>query len=163
MFIKNNYPINFIREHSSTKKKQPKTPKENTDQSPPQKTATLPYIHSTSEMTARILRKHNILIAHKPTNKILTYFSKHKDQVTTADKCNPIYMLNCNDCTQSYIGEASKKVKTRLTEHENTIKRYDPRSIPANHADEQGHSFDISNTKILGHAKSRHAREFLEA
>ena len=28
---------------------------------------------------------------------------------------------------------------------------------------QQGHSFDISNTKILGHAKSRNAREFLEA
>ena len=72
-------------------------------------------------------------------------------------------MFNCNDCTRSYMGETSKKVKTRLTEHENAIKRHDPRSIPANHADEQGHSFHISNTKISGHAKSRHAREFLEA
>ena len=138
------------------------THKENTDQSPQEKRATLPYIHSTSEMTARILLKH-ILITHKPSNKIATYFTEHKDQVTTADKRNSIYIFNCNDCTQSYIGETSKKVKTRLTEHENAIKRHDPRSIPANHADEQGHSFDISNTKILGHAKSRHAREFLEA
>ena len=41
--------------------------------------------------------------------------------------------------------------------------RHDQRSTPGNHADEQGHLFDILNTKILGHAKSRHAREILEA
>ena len=159
----NDYPINFIRKHSNTKKKQLKTTKENTDQSPQEKRATLPYIHNTSELTARILRKHNILIAHKPSNKIATYFTKHKDQLTTTDKCNAIYMFNCNDCTQSYIGKTSGKVKTHLTEHKKTIKRHDPRSIPVNHTDEQGHSFDISNTKIFGHAKLRRAREFLEA
>ena len=130
MFIKNNYPVNFIHKHSNTKKKQPKTHQENTDQSPQEKRATLPHIHSTSEMTAQILRKHNLPIAHKPSNKIAMYFTKHKDQVTTTDKRNAIYMFNCNDCTQSYISETSKKVKTRLTEHKNAIKRHDPRSTP---------------------------------
>ena len=72
----------------------------------------------------------------------------------------------CSTATTVHKATATKlpkKVKTRLTEHENAIKRHDPRSIPANHVDEQRHSFDISNTKILRHTKSRHARKFLEA
>ena len=69
MFIKNNYPINFICKHSNTKKKS----KENSNQSPQENKATFPYIHSNSEMTAQILCKY----------KIAMYFTKHKDKVTT--------------------------------------------------------------------------------
>ena len=43
----------------------------------------LPYINGTSEMTARLLQSFNINIAHKPTQKLITYFSKHKDKTTT--------------------------------------------------------------------------------
>ena len=41
-------------------------------------------------------------------------------------------MFPCRDCPQQYIGETSKKVETRLTEHRNAIKRHDPKSLPAN-------------------------------
>ena len=42
-------------------------------------------------------------------------------------------MIPCRDCPQRYIGQTSKKIETRITEHKNAIKRHDLRSLPAAH------------------------------
>ena len=55
---------------------------------------TLPYIHTTSEMTARLLRPFNIDVAHKPTCKLRSNFTKHKDKTNATDKHNAIYMFH---------------------------------------------------------------------
>ncbi len=68
-------------------------------------------------MTARLLRPFNINVAHKPTHKLRSYFTKHKDKTTTTETKNAIYMILCRDCPQRYIGQTSKKIETRITEH----------------------------------------------
>ena len=42
-------------------------------------------------------------------------------------------MTPCRDCPQRYIGETSKKIETRITEHKNVIKRYDYKSLYLQH------------------------------
>ena len=61
---------------------------------------------------------------------------------------NAIYMFPCKNCNQQYIGQTSKKIQTRLTEHQNAINR---------------HKFDWTQTKLLGQAATKHAHEFKEA
>ena len=51
----------------------------------------------------------------------------------------------------------------RFTEHQNAINRHDHSSLPAKHTDDNGHKFDWSQTRCLGQATTRHAREFKEA
>jgi hypothetical protein len=68
-------------------------------------------------MTARLLRHFNIDVAHKPTRKLRSYFTKHKDKTITVEKRNAIYMIPCRDCPQRYIGQTSKKIETRIAEH----------------------------------------------
>ena len=46
---------------------------------------------------------------------------------------------------------------------QSAIKRHDPKSLPASHADDYEHSFNWSQTEILGQAATRHVREFKEA
>ncbi len=71
-FYKNDYPRNFINNVLS-RKKQTHT---NTKQSEQTKTRiTLPYIHTASKMTARLLRPFNIDVAHKPTCKLRSNFT----------------------------------------------------------------------------------------
>ena len=84
-------------------------------------------------MTARLLRQYNISVAHKPMYKLRSYFTKHKDKTDTTQARNAIYMIPCKNCPQQYIGQTSKKIETRLTEHRNAIKRHDLRSLPAAH------------------------------
>ena len=38
----------------------------------------------------------------------------------------------------------------------------DPKSLSGTHKDDNGHEFDWSQTKLLGQASTRHAREFKE-
>ena len=93
------------------------------------RTVTLPYINGTSEMTSRLFRPCNIDVAHKPTHKLRSYFTKHKDKTTITETKNAIYMIPCGDCSQRYIGQTSNKIATQITEHKNAIKRHDLRSL----------------------------------
>ncbi len=108
----------------------------------------MPYINSTSEMTARLLRPFSINVAHKPTHKLRSYFTKHKDKTTTTETKNAIYMIPCRGCPQRYIGQTSKKIETRITEHKNAIKRHDLRSLPAAHTYDNCHTFNWTETQL---------------
>jgi hypothetical protein len=124
---------------------------------------TLPYIHTTSDMAARLLRPFNIDVAHKPTCKLRSNFTKHKDKTHITEKHNTIYIFPCKNYLDKYIGQTTKKIQTRLTEHQNAINRHDYSSLPAKHTDDNGHKFDWSQTRCLGQATTKHAREFKEA
>ena len=65
---------------------------------------------------------------------------------------NAIYSTLCKNCEQHYIGQTSKKIETRLTEHKNTINRYDLLSLPASHMHDKGHTFNWTETQILNQA-----------
>ena len=119
-FYKNDYPAHFINKVLSRKKQ--------TNINQPMKTKTritLPYIHTASEMSSRLLRPFNVDVAHKPINKLGSNFTKHKDKTHTTNKHNAIYMFNCANCRERYISQTSKKIQIRLTEHQNAINRHD--------------------------------------
>ena len=61
------------------------------------------------------------------------------------------------------VGQTSKKIETRITEHKNAIKRYDYKSLPAAHTYDNCHTFNWTETELLGRAQTKHAREFKEA
>ena len=92
-------------------------------------------------------------VAYNQTQKLRTYFSKHKDKTTKIQKRNAIYPIPCKNCEQHYIGQTSKKIETRLTEHKNAINRYDLLSYPASHTHDNGHTFNWTETQILDQAK----------
>ena len=103
--MKNNYPRNFINKVlTKTRYKQHinKSYEQPTEQS--KRTITLPYINGTSEMTARLLRPFNIDVAHEPTHKLKSYFTKDKEKIIISEKKNAIYVIPCRDCSQRYIG-----------------------------------------------------------
>ena len=114
-------------------------------------------------MTARILKKHNVEVAHKPTSKLKSIFNKHKDHRKPLDRNNVIYKIPCQHCEQVYIGETSKTANTRITEHKNAIRREVSRSLPATHVINHDHRFDWTKTAIIDHATTREARELKEA
>ena len=116
------YPRNFINKVLTKIRNKQRINKSNEQPSEQSKRmVTLPYINGTSEMTARLLRPFNIDVAHKPSRKLRSYFTKHKDKTAITETNNAIYMIPCGDCSQRYIGQTSKKIETRITEHK---KRY---------------------------------------
>ena len=164
-FAKNNYPKTFINKILNSNRTLTKTTNDgqNRETTETRTRVALPYIHTTSKMTARLLRQFNIDVAHKPTHKLRSYFTKHKDKTQTTQTSNAIYIIPCNNCSRQYIGQTSKKIETRLTEHKNAINRRDLLSLPATHTYDNGHTFNWTETKLLGRANTKHAREFKEA
>jgi hypothetical protein len=97
-FIKNNYPRNFINKVlTKTRTTNNESQNKQNQELEIRKTRIyLSYINSTSEMTARLLRPFNIDVAHKPTRKLRSYFTRYKDKTITVEKLNAIYMIPGN-------------------------------------------------------------------
>ena len=72
-------------------------------------------------------------------------------------------MIPCGDCSQRYIGQTSKKIATRITEHKNAVKRHDLRSLPAAHTYDNCHTFNWAKAQLLGRAQKKYVSEFKEA
>ena len=161
--MRNNYPRNFLNKILTKIQNKPQNNISNKQHKQSRTRITAPHINNTFEMTARLLRPFNIDIAHKPRHKLRSYFTKHKDKTTTKQTKNAIYMIPCRDCLQRYIGQTSKKIETRITEHKNAIKRHDHLSLPAAHTYDNCHSFNWTETQLLGRAQTKHARESKEA
>ena len=123
----------------------------------------LPYINGVSEVTARILHRYGIKTAHKPVASLRTMLSKPKDTIPVSHKVDAVYRVNCKNCRAVYVGQTGRKLSTRLHEHGLAIKRHDQLSLMSIHQDRFGHTFDLESPSILATARTKCAREFLEA
>ncbi|KYN03677.1 hypothetical protein ALC62_05373 [Cyphomyrmex costatus] len=92
------------------------------------------------------LNKNNIKISYFSSNKLRKYIKVHKDPLDSLSKTNVAYKINCNDCNASYVGQTGRRLKTRITEHRNHIRRNtSSRSVITEHFLQYGHDFDWDN------------------
>jgi hypothetical protein len=88
---------------------------------------------------------------------------KPKDKLEDQEKSSVVYKISCNNCTQHYIGETEKQLKTRLHEHQLCVKRKDHLSLVAQHSYENNHTFNFQEAEVIGMAKNRVTRQFKES
>ncbi|KYM98107.1 hypothetical protein ALC62_11196 [Cyphomyrmex costatus] len=50
------------------------------------------------------------------------YIKVQKDTRPHTSRNNVVYKIQCNDCDASYVGQTSRQLKTRITEHRNHIR-----------------------------------------
>ena len=83
----------------------------------------LPYIKGTSEALRRIYAKYGIRVCFKPTQTLRQLLVSPKDKTEHKDTVGPVYLIPCQDhtrkgpCSESYIGETERSLKTRFLEH----------------------------------------------
>ena len=75
-------------------------------------TATIPYIRSTFETIARILRPYNIRVAHKPIFTLRRLLTHVKGKDKPEDRPGAVYKIHCSDCQATYIGETGRNLIT---------------------------------------------------
>ena len=121
-----------------------------------------PYIRGTSERVARILRKYDIKLAHKPTRTLKHELTHLKDKQPAFNKAGVVYKLDCNECDAVYVGETGRQVKDRMREHQNDIVKAKQVSKVYNHVNETGHSFNFDNVTVLDNCQSVKVRLQLE-
>ena len=61
-----------------------------------------------------------------------------------------VYLIDCNKCPQSYVGETGRNLETRNKEHARDIRNFNVNSAIANHCwNERDHSMKFDNSRIV--------------
>jgi len=71
-------------------------------------------------------------------------------------KCsNVVYKVSCNDCYASYVGQTSRQLKKRISEHRNHIRKNTSQlSVITNHKLEFDNDFNWKEPEILDRESS---------
>jgi len=158
IFLDNDYPIEFIFDTIRTRvktlaHKKPITQTNDTTINGDVdkiKWFTIPYIPIVSEQIKNMIKLHNVKLAFFSFNKLDGIIKAQKDILPNYSRKNVVYKICCKDCDASYVGQTSRKLKTRINEHCNNInwKSAKP-SVITEHRLSQNHDFDWENVMIL--------------
>lgn len=189
---KNNYPkeeINkFIKKYNSIRNRRSRISEENVNMDE-NMYHSITYVEGLTEKMSRELKKmdNSIRIAHKVGNTLQNVFSKTKDKIVTYDRSNVIYKVECEGCDNVYIGQTSKKLDTRMTQHEKDVERQagwlerlsqapirlkdeeiinkvtQNQTALVKHAITMNHTFNFNDAKILDEHSHKRKREFIES
>lgn len=130
---------------------------------PGEKFASLPYIPHLSEKIGKVLRKHGIVAALKPMDKVRqAVFTKLKDKIPKMRQQNVVYSVPCGACGMEYIGQTSQYLEKRLSQHQSSVRLNTGGTGLTQHAIERGHQFDYANTKILERVEKERNRKAAE-
>ena len=77
----------------------------------------LPYIGTTSDAIARVIRKTGIQVHLRPYNTIRSRLVHPKDKITNEEKAGVVYHIKCGDCDATYVGETERRLNKRIKEH----------------------------------------------
>jgi len=111
---------------------------------------TVPYITSVSEKFKNIINNHIARVSFYSINKLSSFIKPQKDRLSKLSNMNVVYRIGCKDCDASYVGQTSRQLKTRISEHKNHIKRKtSTHSVITEHRMQRSHEFDWENVEIL--------------
>ncbi|KYN11190.1 hypothetical protein ALC57_16658 [Trachymyrmex cornetzi] len=97
-----------------------------------------------------ITKNLNVSMAFFSLNKLNCFIKTHKDPLPNMAKKHIVYKINCNNCDASYVGQTKRKLKTRITEHRNDIRKSNNNySVVTRYRLEHGHDFDLENIEIV--------------
>ena len=74
-----------------------------------------------------------------------------------------IYSIKCHICKKTYVGETSRNIQIRLSEHKRAIKHGNLDNAMVIHMSDTGHDFDLEGAKMLKYAHNKRRRKMLEA
>ena len=114
-------------------------------------TLVLPYIGSNGDKIKRQIKRIysciapclDISIIFKPMDK-LSRLSKLKSKLDLLSNSGVVYKVNCDNCSEFYIGMTTRRLKERMREHADTES-----SAIHRHVTSCGHTVNLGNQEIL--------------
>ena len=82
----------------------------------------LPYVEGTSEKLRHILKSHKIRSTFCTESILCEPFCKPKDRVSTEDKNNIVFEIDCSNCEEVYFHESKRSLKPRSDERKRPIR-----------------------------------------
>ena len=86
-----------------------------------------------------------------------------KDRIPVGKRSSVVYQIPCS-CGMVYIGETVRRLKSRMKEHQDACRKYQPeKSAIAEHASGMHHPIVWENAKVLDSANSQYTLRVKEA
>ena len=76
-------------------------------------------------------------------------------------KSNVVYKINCKDCSENYVGQTSRQLKIRISEHKRDVINKKDQSAPFQHTSQFNHNLDFDEVSILNIETQYYNRLFL--
>ncbi|XP_072039555.1 uncharacterized protein [Amphiura filiformis] len=129
-----------------------KPPKDSTNTNKGQ--VVIPYVKGISDALKRIYSSYGIRVCFKPTRTLRQLLVAPKDKTDKKDVTGPVYLIPCQGqttrgpCSESYIGETGRSLKTRFLEHRRPSSTSSEVSQHI-HIESPGHHVDLEKVQIL--------------
>ncbi|XP_050510634.1 uncharacterized protein LOC126887260 [Diabrotica virgifera virgifera] len=166
VLLKNDYPLSFINKELS---RLDRMEQNNLERDPTTFTRnntrkiSIPYIKGLSEKLKTIGNKFNISTTFKTTNTLRSILSKTKPNNDQERTKNCIYKIPC-ECEQFYLGETSRPLDVRISEHQSYIKNREfERSQICQHAWDNEHRVQWRDSSIVLKESDSKKRKIKEA
>ena len=105
-----------------------------------------------SEDIRRICRRFDIKVAFKSGQTLRSQLSRVKDRLPTMMRSSVVYKIPCT-CGKVYIGETTRRLETRVREHQNACRRGEfDKSAIAEHAWTDHHPILWDDISVLDRA-----------
>ena len=75
-----------------------------------------------------------------PPTKLCRQLCELKSKIPITERNKVIYKVNCNNCSEFYIGLTNRQLESRLKEHKSALKR---------HSMETDHDIDYNGVIVL--------------
>lgn len=97
-------------------------------------------------------------------NKLNSIIKIHKDSVPRLQRTNVVYKIDCADCDASYVGQTSRRLSTRISEHRLHIGRNtNTKSVITDHRLHYNHNFKWDDVTVLDNEPNFYKRILSEA
>lgn len=75
--------------------------------------------------------------------------NKLEGEDSNADDVGGVYIINCNNCGDKYVGETGRGIRTRIQEHRRAVQLNSQGSAIARHCWEKDHRMDFKNSRLI--------------
>ena len=143
LFTSNGHNRSFVRKHLFYPKYGPKNNKEKLPK------CFIPY-HPVTAIIGHVLKRNHIEVVFKPDTKIGSLIQTRSAKTNDEDRTGVVYRIKCADCAAAYVGQTSRRLKTRFNEHSKASEKNDiTHSALVQHICDNKHSINFEDTAIL--------------
>ena len=166
-FGKLGYPLHFLNKALSKSKRIFHNNEEKRRWNPNNdKIVKIPYV---PELEKKIVNKlddcgYKFVFSYDDTMKKSLCKNKFEPNLHGHEYDGPgVYIISCNKCSLSYVGETGRNLETRNKEHARDIRNYNVNSAIATHCwNNREHSMDFKNSKLVYISNNVKIRRLIE-
>ena len=114
--------------NQATSRRAQKSASQQDDSSKHETMVVIPYVRGLSEELRRICGDYSIRVVFRSGPTLRSELMRVKDRIPVGKKSSVVYQIPCS-CGMVYIGETVRRLESRVKEHQDACRKYQPEKI----------------------------------